>query len=41
MAMDVGQTFLHEAKYGEFYLRGKPFEVVGNIQVNIKAAALR
>ena len=30
MAMDVCQAFLHETKYGEFYLRGKPFEVVGN-----------
>jgi len=24
MAMDVCQGFLHQPKYGEFYLRGKP-----------------
>src|ERR1700730_12634759 len=41
MPMDVCQAFLHETKYSEFYLRGKPTEVVGNIQFNTKAAALR
>src|SRR5580700_2263541 len=41
MAMDVCQTFLYETKYGQFYLRGKPFKVGRNIQLNMKAAALR
>ncbi len=29
MAMNVGQAFLHETKYGEFYFRGQPFQVSG------------
>src|SRR5580704_746701 len=38
--MDVCQAFLHQAKYGEFHLRGKPSEVGGNIQLNTKSASL-
>ena len=40
MAMDVSQAFLHETEYGEFYLGGKPFEIVGSTQLNTEAAAL-
>src|ERR1700684_2035527 len=40
MAMDVRQTPLHQSKYGEFHLRGKPSEVGGNIQLDTKSAAL-
>src|SRR5580704_12847287 len=38
--MDVCQAFLHQPKYGEFYLRRKPSEVVGNTQLDTKGAAL-
>ena len=41
MAMDVSQAFLHETEYGEFYLGGKPFEIVGNINLYAEVAALR
>src|SRR5580704_4093514 len=40
MAMDVCQTFLYQAKYGEFHLLGKPSEVGRNIQLDAKPAAL-
>src|ERR1700677_546645 len=41
VTMNVRQTFLHETKYGEFQLRGQPFEVLGDAEPDIEAAALR
>ncbi len=40
VAMDVGQAFLNETKYGELYIRGDPCEVARNVQVNTEVAAL-
>src|ERR1700723_1536870 len=40
MAMDVCQASLHQTKYREFHLRGKPSEIGRKIQLNTKSATL-
>src|SRR5690348_5628693 len=41
MPVDVCQALLHETKDGEFHLRGKPSEIVRDIQPDTNAATLR
>ena len=41
MAMNIGQTFLDDAKEGHFHIAGQSSKVVGNVQVDFQSAALR
>jgi hypothetical protein len=41
MAMDVGQTFLHQTEHDQFHFACKTFEIGGNLQGNLEAAAFR
>jgi hypothetical protein len=41
VTMNVGQTFLHQAEYDEFHFGWEASQVLGNLQINFKTAALR
>ena len=41
MAMNIGQTFLDDAKDGHFHIAGQSSKVVGNVQVDFQSAAFR
>src|SRR5450755_4866070 len=41
VAMNVGQAFLHQAEYDDFHFGWESSEIIGNLQINLKTAALR